>query len=119
MDTFNEKYNAIQEEFLNEFKSLGMMLSKDMVVMIHGNNVTVGLQIEPNRIAFGSDIVIYSRETGFLKRENKINFGSSGSFNPDDQVPYWRTIHAAEFIKNWDKVCEVVNKYCKKVGDIS
>jgi hypothetical protein len=48
----------------------------------------------------------------------KINFGSSGSFTPEETALYWRTIHAASILKNWGKVCEAVNHHCKLYSEL-
>ncbi len=61
----------------------------------------------------------YDNELGFGRKENEINFGSSGSFNPSERESYWRTIHAASVLKNWAIVSEIVNIHCKMYSDLS
>ena len=115
--SFKSRHIAIEKEFIKEFKSMGMSLSKDMIATVEETCVTIGLELEPNRMAFGSDVVIYAKR--YYRNENSINFGSSGKFNPSDQASYWRTIHASEILKNWNKVSDIVNKYCQKVEELN
>lgn len=62
-----------------------------------------------------SEITLYAKDTSFGRNNpNQINFGTSGSFNPEDENSYWRIIHAASCLKNWEIVCEIVNDFCEK-----
>lgn len=58
-------------------------------------------------MAFASDIDL----TLYGNDRLKINFGSSGSFTPETKNCYWRTIHAATILKNWEKFKELFEKY--------
>jgi hypothetical protein len=59
----------------------------------------------------------------YLKTNNEINLGNkdilmnfsiSCSFNPLSKENYWKVIHAATILKNWEKFIEITNKYHKK-----
>ena len=43
----------------------------------------------------------------------KIDYCTSGFFTANDTPMYWRTVHAANILQNWAKVCELAEKYTK------
>ena len=116
----------LESECLNEFINSGLEICPFAVLRLSERNVEIGI-IENDKstsyyghMAFASNIDITAREEEnvlFGTRENQINFGSSGSFTPSCKESYWRTIHAATIIKNWDKACKIVNEYCAKYKD--
>lgn len=61
---------------------------------------------------------IYIKSIHTLNQKNQINFGTSGTFTPENKEAYWRIIHAASILKNWEKVCEAVNEHCKRYSDL-
>jgi hypothetical protein len=102
----------IEKEFINSLRDIGVELSEEVSCEICSNCVDLC-----HSDSGMSQITIWS-----LKSENtiknKITFGSSGSFAPENKEPYWRTIHAASILKNWDKVCESVNEHCKRYSEL-
>ena len=54
----------------------------------------------------------------FGRKENEINFGSSGCFTPDVKESYGRTVHAASLLKNWAFASDIVNTHCKMYADL-
>lgn len=68
---------------------------------------------------FGSEITLMSKK-GYLfsDTENYINYGNTGKFNPSDKGSYWRTVHAANILQNWDAVISIVEKYCGKYAEL-
>jgi hypothetical protein len=107
----------IQKSFISELVSKGIELSPNAICRISGFSIEIGC-VEQNSIKdtdfFYSSIELYSAigDAVWSINENKINFGSSGSFTPKDKSSYWRIIHAASIIKNWDICCELVNRHC-------
>lgn len=101
----------LEESFITELRSNGVELSDDVVCRIYDSVIRIRLD------TFGSDIelyaIYYDEEISLGNKENRILFGASGSFDPSDKASYWRTIHAASILKNWDIVCKLVNDYCK------
>lgn len=111
----------IETSFIGSLRNAGIELSKDAVCSITENSIVLGIYDinKPCNIAFGSTIELYAevvRRLG-LGRKNEIAFGSSGSFDPTVRESYWRTIHAASILKNWEIVSAIVNTHCKMYSD--
>ena len=124
-----EAIKQIESSFLTTMKDNGLELSDDAVCRINQNSIELGISAigkyaeKGYQMVFASDIELYAKsyddELGFGRKESEINFGSSGSFNPSEMESYWRTIHAASVLKNWQVVSEIVNTHCKMYSDLS
>jgi len=124
-----ETIKQIENSFLIIMKRNGIELSDDAVCRINQSSIELGISAigkyaeKGYKMAFASAIELYAKsyddELGFGRKENGINFGSSGSFNPSERESYWRTIHAASVLKNWQVVSEIVNTHCKMYSDLS
>lgn len=116
----------IENSFLVTLKTNGFDISDDAVCQINRSNIELGIAATGSymdkgfKIAFGSAITLYASdpENIFGRKENEINFGSTGCFTPDVRESYWRTIHAATILKNWDVACQVINEHCKMYADL-
>lgn len=66
------------------------------------------------KMAFASEVSLHAcEEDEFSYRVNEMNLGSSGRFSPSKKESYWRIIHAASLLQNWDSACHIINKHCK------
>ena len=101
----------IEQSFINSLREIGVELSEEATCAIMSNCIDLCHQ----NLGM-SQVTIWVKKENYIK--NAINFGSSGTFTPEDKEPYWRTIHAASILKNWDKVCETVNEHCKKYSEL-
>jgi hypothetical protein len=113
----------IEENFLKELRKNKFEISNNAICRIYKDRIELGIfkdvsDKEVNKMVFGSVISIYVRsnidvfsEIRNEIKENEISFGSSGAFDPSDEASYWRTIHAASLLKNWELACKIVNKY--------
>jgi hypothetical protein len=115
----------IEDSFLIAMKGNGIELSDDAVCRIGRCVIVLGISAigkyaeKGFQMAFASDVTLYAcDESDFGGGENKINFGCSGSFTPNERESYWRTIHAASILKNWKTVSEIVNTHCKMYSDL-
>jgi hypothetical protein len=113
----------IESDFLKELKNNKIELFEGARCRVYDDSIRlfIVVDVETEKQYFASEITLYSsRFDGLeIKRENEINFGTSGSFTPNDLGSYWRTIHATSILKNWFVVSEIVNKFCKKYSDLS
>lgn len=114
------KIKTIEKSFIGELINNGLEISDDAVCNINTNSIELGIKATGKyaekgyKMAFSSQIDLYSKEHSIIgKKHNEINFGTSGSFTPSNRESFWRTIHAASVLKNWEKVCEIVDKYCE------
>lgn len=106
-------YNQLIEDCKKEFDE--EILLHNPVFRIGDSSIEIYVSDENGKCLFGSEITIYAEDDNvFVKRQNQINFGTTGSFNPSDEAPYLRTMNAANILFHWDKACEIVNKYCTK-----
>jgi len=97
----------IEQSFINSLREIEVELSDQVSVDI--NDVVV--EIYHANTSY-SVVTINAKKT-------EMNLSSSNSFNPENTHSYWRTIHAASILKNWDKVCEQVNKHCKLYSELA
>lgn len=111
--------NKIESSFLNAMRSNGIEISDDAVCRVMQSSIELGISKADKNMIFASDVTLYAKGDGgmFGRRENEINFGASGSFTPSEKGSYWRTIHAASILKNWESVSEIVNAHCKIYRD--
>lgn len=116
----------IEENFLSELRTNGFDIAEDAVCNVHKNSIELGISAIGNdkkngyKMAFSSDISLYASDLNsiFGRKENEINFGSSGCFTPKTRESYWRTIHAASILKNWDLSTTIINKHCNMYADL-
>jgi hypothetical protein len=113
----------LEENFLKELRKNKFKISNNAICRIYKDSIELGIfkdvsDKEANKMVFGSVITIYVRNNidifGKIRneiKENEISFGSCGAFSPSDEASYWRTIHAASLLKNWELACKIVNKY--------
>lgn len=120
-----EATEKINSDCLSELKSIGIELCEDAMIQVSENTATLSVkEIDPKSpyfgwAAFASEISIYIRSGFFDNGIPEINFGSSGSFDPSNKSSYWRTIHAASLLKNWDNSIPVIKKYCDQYKNLS
>lgn len=99
----------IETSFIQSLREIGVELSETARCEVREN--TIGLFYDKDWFV---EVALRKKRN----EQNTINYGSTGSFTPKDQREYWRTIHAASILKNWDKVCEAVNEHCKRYSDL-
>jgi hypothetical protein len=117
----------IEQSFINSLRDIGVELSEEVVCSIHSSCITIGIKplTKPiknyPKMCFASEVGIDVKQDDdmFGARPNKINFCTSGSFDNTQREGYWRTIHAASILKNWEKVCETVNEHCKMYSELA
>lgn len=117
---------AIEDSFLISLMGNSFDVCPDAVCKVTRNSIELGIAANGSymdkgfKMAFASDIQLYAAEPDsiFGRKENEINFGSSGSFSPEREESYWRTVHAASILKNWILACDIVNTHCKMYADL-
>lgn len=118
--------NAIENSFLITLRGNSFEVCPNAVCRVNRNSIELGIaetgahMDKGYKVAFASEISLYAAEPDsiFGRKENEINFGSSGTFDTSVPESYWRTIHAASFLKNWAMACEIVNTHCKMYADL-
>jgi hypothetical protein len=112
----------IENSFLTTLRANGFDIAPDAVCRINKSSIELGIAAtgayadKGFKMAFASDILLYSAEPG--RKENEINFGSSGRFTPEVRESYWRTIHAASLLKNWKMASEIINTHCRMYAEL-
>lgn len=111
----------LESSFITDLKKK-LNMSDNTICLIQRKSLIICTNIKDDkRIDFGSEVNFYRRDDGSHytpSRETQINYGSSSEFSPSDKSLYWRTIHAAEILKNWDYVIEVSDKYFFKIDEL-
>lgn len=113
-----KKMTTEEINLIKELKENGFELSDKAMVWLSDNSLTIGILEINNKsnyfgqMAFASEVTIYNK-TLLNKKETDltINFGTSGSFTPENKSSYWKTIHAATILKNWGVFCKIMKKY--------
>lgn len=116
----------IENSFIASLRKNNFDVATDAVCRIGNSSIALGIESQGDdktngfKTAFASEIDLYAAnpDKTFGRKENEINFGSSGCFTPNVRESYWRTIHAASILKNWDKACELINEHCKMYSDL-
>ena len=117
---------AIGDSFLTSLRGNGFDVCPEAVCSVNRSSIELGIAAtgaymdKGFKLAFASEISLYAcdHDDMFGRKENEINFGSSGVFTPSVKESYWRTVHAASILKNWDLACEIVNFHCKMYADL-
>lgn len=115
----SEAISEIENSFLNTLRVSGFDIADDAVCIIDRSKIEFGIKSNKEGwlIDYQSVIDLYAERKGkgdvFYDRENEINFGASGSFNPNDKACYWRTVHAGEILKKWKTAIVIINEHCK------
>lgn len=104
-----ELEKGLNKAFIETLRGVGLNLAKDVVAEITSNKIEITVLNEKGSKLFGSGVTLY-----LFGSYVTINFGTTGSFTAEESAPYWRTVHAAEILKNWDAVCEIVVYYIQK-----
>lgn len=103
---------------INELKSNRINLSERAVANIYMWRVEIGVNYQSREdfdMDFASEITIYIDE-----EKPTITYGTSGSFNPlEKDASYWRTIHAAEIIKNWNDAIAIIKEWWAEVSKLN
>lgn len=122
----NLTVQKLENNLLVELKKCGVDLSPNAVCTIGSNIIYLGISAtgahkdKGFKAEFASEVELYSFDPNneYGRTQNEINFGSSGCFTPQSTGSYWRTIHAASILKNWNVVCGIINSYCKMYVDL-
>ena len=112
-----ESLEKLKSDLLAELKKANVELAPNVGVDIYNDRIHLYPVDENGESIFGSVITITATQfDSLLKtiRKPKISFGTTGSFNPESIGDYWRSIHAASILKNWDVVVEIVNLFCNE-----
>lgn len=125
-ESLSNQIQNLEKQFIKELKQLELELSNDVVCSISQTRIEVGIAASPEwkergwKMAFGSNIDLYAQiDTDDISHwRNEMSISSLGQFHKDHQECYWRVIHAASILKNWDDVFDLVNKYCNRYIEI-
>jgi hypothetical protein len=117
---------TIEDSFLLSLRGNSFDVCPNAVCKVSRNSIELGIAETGSymdggfAMAFASEINLYCAEPDriFGRKENEINFGSSGNFSPEREQSYWRTVHAASILKNWVMASEIVNIHCKMYADL-
>lgn len=107
----------VHEQFNGFHEKLSVRINDRIVeIGVHDPEKSKGVYMAHQ---WGSKVELYpdSIDFGGEPAPAKINFGSSGSFTPD-APEYWRTIHAAIILQNWDEFVKLVNQCCQKYTEL-
>lgn len=106
---------SLENEFMTSLRRLGLQIAPEATCHFVSYSIELGIkgENEPhNWPKQGSEIVLFACTPATpQRRRNEISFYASGCFTPDEKENFWRCVHAAEILKNWDAVVELVNRY--------
>ncbi|HRH53294.1 MAG TPA: hypothetical protein PLN38_08220 [Chitinophagales bacterium] len=118
----NAEVKKIEDSFLWNLRNYDFIIAGNAVCVIDRHKIELGIKstresfiLETQSIV---DLYAERKNAAFSDRKNEINFGASGNFTPNDTSCYWRTIHAAEILKQWDLACKLINQHCKAYAEL-
>lgn len=115
-----EAAEKLHQELFAKLKSVALGFHPELRGRIDETCISLGLidEVEPERLystMWASEILIYPAIERFGKIRNPgINFGGSGSFSPENTGPFWRTIHAAIILQNWEVLMPIFKDFCER-----
>lgn len=104
----------IEVAFLQSLREV-IQIAENTTCSLSNNHISIGIsngEIHDN----GKEGVQFASEVALIRYDNigfKIDYCTSGFFTANDTPMYWRTVHAANILQNWAKVCELAEKYTK------
>ena len=116
----------INKSFIKSLRDKGLEICDTAVCMVGDRSIELGIEPDAEskakgcKIIRGSIVEIYAKDTNSIsdREKTKINFATSGCFEPSEIIPYWRTIHAASILKNWAVVSDIVQSHCQMYRDL-
>lgn len=105
---------SIEIRLSKYLKETEIGFSENVVCKINSFSVTIGIKTGERYMDWGSDLDLCFDRSGVMT----INFGTRGSFTPSDIASYWRTIHAALILENWEQVSRVVKIHFLKAKEL-
>jgi hypothetical protein len=122
---FQETENNLRAELITMLKHAKLLIQSDIpegykaYVRPNAGGFELGLcGADDNKILFGSNFDVYYRTTfGDQPRKLEISSASCGSFNPLDIAPAFRMMTAANFLRNWDNLLELVQSQTKAYAE--
>lgn len=110
---FDLDVQYLEKKFIRELKYNSINLAPNTRCMIDRDRIIIYLV----EIKQEKEVRVFASEIDLYKR-GEINFGSSGSFSPQNLASFWRTIHAASVLTNWEVVMSLVTKYCNMYTEL-
>lgn len=119
----NERKQALRQLHLDFFKELqetNLGFHPELRGIINDTSILLGIVNEEDFddlhwMEFGSGIQIYVKVQDIVRnRPAKISVSGSGAFTPNIAPSYWKTIHAAIILQNWDLIQGICSKYCAR-----
>jgi hypothetical protein len=105
-----QRLEALHLEFFKELQETGWGFHPEIDGGINERKIELWLTKDNGAINGYSEVEFYVDNGS----PAKINFGSSGSFTPENIAPYWRTKHAAIILDNWNAFHEIAKRYCER-----
>lgn len=130
MGNYNEKAKEFEENCILLNKEFCIELQKSCNNQLHPtklisdvrpNYIYIHLLSITGNIMPYSSVFIYKKKddsNDILINYNTVHHIDGGSFTPSDEAKYWKTIHAATILQNWDKVKPVVKEFCNKYEEL-
>lgn len=119
-EDITEAYDFIVVDLINALRFEGVSIGFNYPVRLTDNSIVIQIPDKKGEPAFGCNIDLTRNTKEVIgPGPNKINFATTGSFNPsinNDIACKYRVI--GEIISNWDKVDAIIEKYCDKYIDL-
>lgn len=114
-----EAVRALNLECKNSFKREGIEICEDALFALSRVRLEISIKspnMEERESLFASEVSIYCKSD--IRDNFSISVGSSGNITPEDIGPFWRVIHTANILNNWNIACELVMYYCNKYSKL-
>ena len=126
IEGINAEVKKIEDSFLLTLRSNLFEICPNAVCKIGHNVIQLGIaesdlsyRARGYKMASYSNIDLFAYDRTTRYPGNKINCGLSEPFDPTIAESYWRIIHAATMLKNWELMCVIVNDHCMMYSDLA
>lgn len=116
METSEQRNARIQElnkAFITECRKCGLELSDNAICTISANYVRVFVLAENGSLIFNSEVSFYVENNAV-----SMSVASSSDFTPEHQGSFWKTIHAANFLQQWQVTIEIVQSFTERYSQL-
>ena len=105
----------IKDGFLQSLRKV-IHVAENATCSLSNNHISIGIsKSNGNGVEFASEVALMKYSDGF----KLLHSSTSGFFTANDTPLYWRTVHAANILQNWSKVCELAEKHTKMYDELT
>lgn len=108
---------AVGEDFITELRDMGLNLSPEAFAKVKVDCIVIGTGSIEDGMIFRSSFTLYLKEE-FINSSEHLSVPSSGNVDTTNTPEFWKIVHAAEILQNWDMVVTAAQQYCQRFAEL-